>query len=222
MNAGTFHYDVEQRTPEWHALRLGKVTASSVQEVIAKQKNGSYYAGRDNYMAQLMVERLTGAAAEDRYVSKEMQWGTEHEDQARAAYMFARDIEQIVKCGFVDHPVIPMTGASPDGIVYRDGQAVGLVEIKCPNTSTHADTIRRRVIPIRYVSQAQFQMACTGLPWVDYVSFDPRLPVRMQLKVLRIERSAEAIDAIEYEVRKFQDELRNMIEDMEEKSALTD
>ena len=143
---------IVQGSPEWFAARLGKVTASKVSDVVAKTKSG-WGASRANYMAALIAERLTQTPA-DSFSNAAMQWGTEQEPLARVAYEFftGRDVEQV---GFVDHPSIPMTGASPDGLVGEDG----LVEIKCPNTATHIDTLLDGKVPGKYVIQMQWQMA---------------------------------------------------------------
>ncbi|QDP58720.1 MAG: putative exonuclease [Prokaryotic dsDNA virus sp.] len=189
-----------QRTDEWFAARLGRVTASRIADVMAKTKTG-YGAGRKNYMAELLCERLTGAAQE-RFTNAAMQWGTEQEPMARDAYAFitGRDVEEV---GFVDHPSIPMTGASPDGFVGGDG----LIEIKCPNTATHLDTLTEEKIERKYLLQMQWQMACTGRAFCDFASYDPRLPAELQLWVKRVDRDADLIAEIEDEVRKFLAEL---------------
>lgn len=189
-----------QGSPEWYALRVGKVTASRVADVIAKTKTG-WGASRANYMAELIAERLTGEPAE-KYTNAAMAWGTENEPDARAAYEFFRDA-QVVEVGFIEHPSILMAGASPDGLV---GDA-GLVEIKCPNTATHLDTLLTQAIPARYVTQMTWQMACAGRAWCDFVSFDPRLPETMSLFVKRVERDDSLIASLEKDVSDFLDEL---------------
>ena len=146
---------IEQGSPEWFAQRLGKVTASRVADVIAKTKTG-YSTSRDNYMAQLVVERMTNTQAES-FTNAAMQWGTDQEPFARAAYEVAQNV-MVEETGLVDHPTIPMAGASPDGLIGEDG----LVEIKCPNTATHIDTLLTQTVPAKYITQMQFQMACTG------------------------------------------------------------
>lgn len=187
---------MEQRSPEWFAARLGRVTASRVADVIAKTKSGPA-ASRKNYAAQLIAERLTGSVQES-YSNAAMQWGTETEPQARAAYEFLTDNE-IQEIGFVDHPTILMAGASPDGLIGSDG----LVEIKCPNTATHIATLQSSKIEGKYLTQVQFQLACTGRKWCDWVSFDPRMPGAMQLFVRRIERDDECIKELEAAVKTF-------------------
>ena len=191
---------IEQGTPEWHALRLGKVTASRVADVAAKTKTG-WGASRANYAAELIAERLTGETA-DRFTNAAMQWGTEKEPDARAAYEFYMDVT-VDQIAFVDHPSIAMTGASPDGLVGPDG----LVEIKCPNTATHLETLLGQTVPAKYVTQMQWQMACTGREWCDFVSYDPRLPESMRLFWRRVERSDELIAELEKEVAAFLTEI---------------
>lgn len=196
---------IEQRTEAWHAQRLGKVTASRVADLMARTKTG-YGASRANYAAELLCERLTGERAES-FTSAAMAWGTDTEPQARAAYAFLTDAD-VVEVGFIDHPSIPMFGASPDGLVGE----TGLVEIKCPNTATHIDTLLSETVPGKYITQMQVQMACTGRAWCDFVSFDPRLPADLQLWVKRVPRDDEAIRAIEAEVQAFLSELDAKVE----------
>jgi putative phage-type endonuclease len=186
----------EQRTAEWFQARLGKVTASRVADVIAKTKTG-YSASRENYMAQLVVERLTNTQAET-FTNAAMQWGTDQEPFARAAYELKMGV-MVDETGLVDHPTIPMAGASPDGLVGEDG----LVEIKCPNTATHIDTLLTQTVPAKYITQMQFQMACTGRQWCDFVSFDPRMPQKAQIFIKRVLRDDSFIKEIESEIKKF-------------------
>ena len=197
----------EQRTAEWFQARLGKVTASRVADVIAKTKTG-YSASRDNYMAQLVVERLTNTQAES-FTNAAMQWGTDQEPFARAAYEVAQNV-MVEETGLVDHPTIPMAGASPDGLIGEDG----LVEIKCPNTATHIDTLLTQTVPAKYITQMQFQMACTGRQWCDFVSFDPRMPAKAQLFVKRVMRDEAFIKEIETEIKKFLAEVTAKVEQL--------
>ena len=187
---------MEQKSDEWFAARLGKVTASRVADVIAKTKTG-YSASRENYMAQLVVERMTNTKAES-FTNAAMEWGTSQEPFARAAYEIKQGV-MVEETGLVDHPTIPMAGASPDGLVGEDG----LVEIKCPNTATHIDTLLTQTVPAKYITQMQFQMACTGRQWCDFVSFDPRMPTKAQIFVKRVLRDDVFIREVESEIKKF-------------------
>lgn len=190
----------EQRTDDWFANRVGKVTASSLYKVMAKTKTGPG-ADRANYMADLITERLTGLKAGS-FSNAAMQWGIDMEPQAREAYALTIG-EAPVEIGFVDHPSIAMSGASPDGLVGFDG----LVEIKCPNSATHIATLRGAEIDRKYMLQMQWQMACTERLWCDFVSYDPRLPAEMQLHCRRVERDEDLLSEIEKEVTKFLAEL---------------
>ena len=198
---------MEQRTDEWFTARLGKVTASRVADVIAKTKTG-YGAGRANYMADLVVERLTGKKAQG-FTNAAMEWGTEQEPHARAAYSAKTGI-MVEDVGFIDHPTVAMSGASPDGLAEE-----GLVEIKCPNTATHLEYIFDGKPPQKYVTQMQWQMACAGKPWCDFVSYDPRLPERLQLLVVRVQRDDDYIKMLEQEVTIFLQELDDKLNKLE-------
>jgi putative phage-type endonuclease len=199
-----------QRTDEWYNARLGKVTASRVADVVAKTKTG-YSASRANYMAELICERLTGKQG-DSYQNAAMVWGTETEPMARSAYE-AETGALVEGVGFVPHPTLAMAGASPDGLVSYDG----LVEIKCPNTATHIDTILTETIPAKYITQMQWQMACTARDWCDFISYDPRVPEKMQLWVKRVERDDKLIMQLEEEVFNFLEELESKINALQEK-----
>lgn len=189
-----------QRTDEWFQARLGKVTASRIADATARTKTG-WGAGRANYMAELVAERLTGNRA-DGFTNAAMQWGTDMEPLARSAYSLMTDMDIQEVC-FVDHPTIAMSGASPDGMVGSDG----LVEVKCPNTATHIDTLLGSPIDGKYIKQMQWQMACTGRKWCDFVSFDPRLPASMQLHIQRVEADPAMIRELEADIREFLAEL---------------
>jgi len=193
---------------EWLQSRLGKVTASRVADVIAKTRSG-YAASRDNLMAQLIVERLTGKPTEG-FSNAAMEWGTQTEPEARAAYS-ARTGELVEEVGFIDHPTIEGAGASPDGVVGE-----GLVEIKAPNTATMLEWILTRTIPARYMAQMQFQMAVTGAKWCDFAAYDPRLPEHLQLLIIRVERDDTRIAEIEAEISMFLGELDDKVNKLNE------
>ena len=192
--------DLEQGTDEWSLARAGRVTASRVADVLATTKSG-HGASRSNYMSELIVERLTGAPAEH-FVSKEMQWGTDHEEEARIAYEELTG-EIVRQVGFVEHPTIEMSGASPDGLVGSEG----IVEIKCPNTATHIATILTGKADSRYYAQMQWQMECTGRRWCDFVSYDPRMPENLRLFVVRVPYDAHWVSDACLEIGKFLAEL---------------
>lgn len=194
-----------QKTEEWKKARCGNVGASKIADIMARTKSG-YSASRANYMATLIVERLTGESQET-YTNAAMQWGVDNEDAAREAYSFLTG-NQIALTGFVLHTAIKGAGASPDGLVNDDG----LIEIKCPNTATHLDTLLGESIDDKYIKQMQFQMACTGRLWCDFVSFDPRLPWNLRIKIQRVNRDNSLIAAIEKEVADFIVELEEKLQ----------
>ncbi len=204
-----------QGSPDWFAARVGLVTASRIADVVARTKSG-YGASRANYMAQLVAERLTQTAIEG-FTSVAMQWGIDHEPQARAAYEFFTN-NLVEKAGFVPHPTLAMTGASPDGLVGADG----LVELKCPNTATHIETLLEGGIPSRYESQMLWQLACTGRQWCDLVSYDPRMPEGMTLFVQRLHRDADKIAMLESEVATFVRELDQTCQRLVDQYGLQD
>lgn len=190
----------EQGTEAWLAERMGKVTASRIADMMAKTKTG-WGASRANYAAQLVAERLTGVPSE-MFSNAAMKWGTETEPQARSAYEFYSGLF-VAEVGFVPHPAMDQSGASPDGLVSTDG----LVEIKCPNTATHIETLLGGVVPGKYNYQMQWQMACTGRAWCDWVSYDPRMPESMRLFTKRVPRDPAMIAELEAEIGAFLSEV---------------
>lgn len=205
--------ECEQGTPEWFAARLGKVSASRVADVIAKTKTG-WGASRANYEAELVAERLTGARV-DKFQNDAMRWGTDHEGEARALYEFMHNAT-VQPVGLVLHGRIDMACASPDGLVSDDG----LIEIKCPNTATHIETLLGGSVDGKYVTQMQWQMSCTGRQWCDFVSFDPRMPAEMQLFVQRVPRDAARITELEAHVTAFLAGVAQTVNDLRARYAL--
>jgi len=204
---------IEQGTPEWHAMRCGKVTASRVADVMRSGRGGAPSASRARYMGELVAERLTGVPYES-FKSAEMQRGNEIEAEAVSAYAFICGA-QCDRIAFVDHPSIEMAGASPDALIGDDG----LAEFKCPASHTHIQTLLSDKIDGDYVRQMQWQMACTGRQWCDFVSYDPRLPTDMALYVRRLQRDDAAIAAMEMAVSQFLFETSLMVADLKAKYA---
>ncbi len=202
-----YHFDLDQGSDEWLKFRLGKVTASRMADMTARTKSG-WGASRANYMAELIAERLTGQTPE-RFVSWEMKRGTEVEPEARSAYDFYIG-ESVDQVGFISHEGLPMAGASPDGLIGSKG----MVEIKCPNTATHIETLRGGAVPERYIKQMQFQMACAEREWCDFVSFDNRLPERMAFFVRRVQRDDAMIRDLETDTYNFLAELDAIIDEL--------
>lgn len=174
-------------------------------DITAKLKGGTSAGSRAALMGRVIAERLTGEPAES-YSNAAMQWGTANEPSARAAYQYNRLIE-VEQVGFIMHPTIAFAGCSPDGLVGTRG----LVEIKCPMSHTHIETLLAQAIPGKYRLQMLWQMACCERAWCDFVSYDPRLPERMRLFVKRLHWDVDAIHALETEVREFLQEVDHRI-----------
>ena len=191
---------IEQGTPEWHQLRLGKVTASRVADILAQTRTGPS-ASRQNYLIELALQRSTGTI-EPSYTNAAMEWGTQTEPQARVAYEVETGnfVDQVA---FIDHPTIAWFGCSPDGLIGDDG----LIEIKCPNSATHWEYFKAKKPPQKYVTQMQTQLCVTGRKWCDFVSFDPRMPSRSQLLIVRVDRDEAFIAEIEEKVKQFLSEV---------------
>jgi len=188
---------MQQGSEEWLLARVGKATASRVRDITATTKSGGFTAGRDNYLAELVCERLTGQPT-PQYVNTAMANGTEREPRARFEYALKQGVE-IEEVGFIAHPTIANAGCSPDGLVGSEG----LVEIKCPTSKTHLGTLLTGKVDVAYIDQMQFQMACTGRSYCDFVSYDPHQHETMQLRIIRVMRDDKAIDKIELEVTQF-------------------
>ena len=198
---------MEQRSEEWFQARLGLVTASRVADVLAKIKSGES-ASRRNYKIQLVSERLTGERQET-YINQAMQDGIDREQFARDKYV--QQFGEVEEVGFVKHPTLE-AGASPDGMVGDDG----IIEIKCPMGSTHTETLMTQDIPSKYVPQVQFQLLVTGRKWCDFVSYNPMFPEHLQVFVKRIEADPVYQKELESEVRKFLEEVNDVINKLKE------
>jgi putative phage-type endonuclease len=184
------------------------VTASRVSDVVATLRGGGPGASRATYMGQLIAERLSGEPASS-FSSAAMQWGTETEPMARGAYEWVTG-GTVTEAGFIQHMTIEMAGMSPDGLIGDDG----LVEIKCPNTSTHIDTLLSEKAPAKYIDQMQWQMACSGREWCDFVSYDPRMPLSMNMYITRIMRDDARINHLESSVIIFIEEMDDKIKQL--------
>jgi putative phage-type endonuclease len=202
---------IQQGTEEWHQLRLGKVTASRVADILAKTKSGAS-ASRGNYLIELALQRVT-KTIEESYSNSAMEWGVATEPQARVAYevLTGNFVDQIA---FVNHPTIEGFGCSPDGLVGE-----GLIEIKCPNSATHWSYIKANEPPQKYIIQMQAQMAVTGAKWCDFVSFDPRMPERSQLLIIRVNRDNEFIAEMENDIKQFLSEVEAEVNLMEKRNG---
>lgn len=183
--------NILQRNDDWLTSRIGKITASRIGGINAKPKTGK---ALNETLLEILSERLTGEKTEG-FTSKAMQWGIENEPYAVTAYENETGLF-VMQTGLIDHPTIPMSGASPDGLVGKDG----LIEIKCPTSPTHTNTLLTGQVPSEYMPQITWQLACTGRKWCDFVSYDPRQPEHLKIKIIRVNRDDEAIGELEQQV----------------------
>jgi exodeoxyribonuclease (lambda-induced) len=207
MNQAAAH--VEQGSPEWMQARCGDITASRIKDVTARKKDGSPTAERERYLIELVCERLTGDAA-DHYVSKDMEWGTLYENTARQAYMTQTGLK-VRQVGFIAHPTMPYSGASPDGLLA--GKEGGL-EIKCPRIETHIKWMRAKVVPLEHRDQMYWNMECTERQWWDFLSFHPKLPIEVRGFIVRLDRDEKRIATIREEVKKFDEEIQAVLKEL--------
>lgn len=205
--------EVIQRSQEWFKERYGNASASRISDVIAKTKSG-YSASRENYMTQLVLERF--GVFEESFTNQAIEWGIETEPFARLKYESITG-NIVTEVGYILHPLIEKSGASPDG---RIGET-GLIEIKCPNTKTHFEYLLAGVVPSKYIPQMAWQMACTGAEWCDFVSYDPRAPEGLDYFEIRYHRDNEYIAMLETEVKSFLIEVDNKFNQLKEKLAST-
>lgn len=190
-----------QGSAEWMAQRVGNLTGSRIYEACAKGKGGKYYAARDTLMMEKLIERLTGQWAEH-FVSDAMQWGTMHEDEARAVYETQKGV-LVADCAYFPHPSIAHSGASPDGLVGGDG----VIEIKCPTTGVHLETILSGAIPEKHTYQMAWEIESSGRKWADFISYDPRLPGNLSFFCARYVPEPDFIEYLRKEVIQFLSEL---------------
>lgn len=193
----------DQGTDEWLMARVGLATASKFADIMAKTRSG-YAASRKNYMAELVIERLTGQPTEY-YSNSAMAWGSETEPVARLEYALETGNE-VEETGLWVHDSL-LAGASPDGFVNDDGT----LEIKCPNSATHIETLLSKKAPRQYFAQIQGQLWMTDRKWCDFVSYDPRLPENTRMIIIRVERDEDFVKELAQEVEKFLGEVDDQV-----------
>ncbi|WP_175869146.1 lambda exonuclease family protein [Bartonella gabonensis] len=207
---------MEQRTAQWFQARLGKVTASNIYNVISKTAKGIPTSKYEDYKIKLITERLTGQTS-PYYETEDMRWGIENEEDALREYEFIYDTE-VTRCGFIQHPTIKMAGASPDGLIDKEG----LIEIKCPRSTNHMRFFIDNEIKPEYLAQMQFQMASTGRKWCDFISYDPRFTgdsSHLRMKIKRIIRDEKQIEQINQAVESFLAEIEQEMQKLSKKTA---
>ena len=186
--------NILQRSEDWYSERCGKVTASRVKDLNAKPSKGK---ALNALGLTILAERLTGVQKETP-TNFAMQWGIDNEPHAIAAYENETGFF-VNGTGLIDHPFIEMFGASPDGLVGENGQ----IEVKCPDTTTHLNTLLTKEVPGEYIPQITSQLACTRREWCDFVSYDPRLDPELQIIIIRVFAKDLNIESLERDVRAF-------------------
>lgn len=193
--------DIKQGTDEWKRARLGLATASIFDAVMSTLKSGEEPAVRRQKRVQKALELITGKPVGETYTNQAMREGIEREPFARAAYE-ALTGELVEEVGIVLHDYIP-AGASPDGLVGRDG----LLEIKSPTHATHLEYLLRKNEPPEYRAQIQGQLWICERKWCDFVSYHPDFPQNAELVVRRVFRDEAYIATLALSVEKFCDEV---------------
>lgn len=192
----------------WLKARMGKCTASRVADAIRKTKTG-WAASRGNYRMEIIAERLTGMRIE-KFQSQAMMWGQQTEPDAVARYNAHSPNPVDTSSWFVPHPTVKDSGCSPDGLVGADG----MVQIKCPETKTHIETLLSKEVDPDYIKQIQWEIACCGRQWSDFISYDPRLPQPLRMFVQRVYRDDGLIAQMESMVREFLSEIDSAIKSL--------
>lgn len=211
--------ELEQRTPEWLQMRVGCCTGSRIIDVTKRlqkasngKKAGDYAKAHDDYMWELVCERLTGRSM-DHYVTPYMEDGIQNEPLARAAYEIATNFD-VRPVGLAMHPSIKWFASSPDSLVGNDG----LLEIKCLKSNNHLDIVRSGQIPEEYMPQMMAEMACAEREWCDFVAFDPLMPPKLQLFGRRFYRDDKLIAMMESEVESFLAEVEETLQQLQQVS----
>lgn len=191
--------------------RCGSLGASKIGVALARLKrSGERTKEAFDLMYEIAAEQLTGVPAKR---VNALWWGKEHEDEARRSYAFLTNLA-VVKVGPIPHPTILHAHASPDSLVGDDG---GL-EIKCPTSSVHLQTLLADAVPEDHLPQIQWNMACTGRAWWDFVSYDPRFPDALQFFQERVWRNEQEIATMENQARAWLDELGGKLLALEARS----
>lgn len=201
-----------QGTLEWKQERLGKITASRFKDVMSEPLLKSYKeAGKlsktaESYLLELAGERLTGEPIEIP-TTKAMQWGIDHEPEAREVYATVHDCE-VQEVGFIALSGTEI-GCSPDGLVDPNGS----LEIKCRSTKEHLRTVISNTVPPQYKWQVHGVMLVTGREYCDYVSFDPRInEFENALHVIRVNRDEHEIDYLREKLEAFENKLKKTMD----------
>lgn len=188
-------FEIEQRSEEWHKLRLGKITGTRLKDLF----KADWLTVVDEVLAELITKQTPSIR-----VNEAMQWGIDNEPLAKLEYEKLNFVE-VHELGFCISDEFDFLGLSPDGFVGSDGA----IEIKCPSSKTHLTYIRQDKVPSEYKYQiCNYFLVNKDLEWLDFVSFDPRnsiYPIFVK-RVTREELSADLV-AIEKKLHEFKSKL---------------
>lgn len=198
-------HDVVQRSDAWRALRLGKLTSTGADAMLATRRDGKEAAGRRNLLVRLALERVTGRSCEREYQSDHMRYGSEQESAARDAYE-ALTGRLLQTSGFLAHPELA-AGTSLDGLVGEMDALDGIVELKCPLPATHLEYLKTGKVPVDYARQVLHALWISGAPWCDWMSYCAEFPEPLRAKIVRVERDEAEIAAYVVMARAFLSEV---------------
>lgn len=205
--------NIAQGSPEWMALRVGKIGGSRINDLLTEGRGGAESLTKRKYKNELIRERLTGRKL-DTYKTPAMQRGIDLEPMARAWYevKYNTFVDQVA---IVLHPFIDGGQCSPDGIVEATNS---LIEIKIPNPENHLDNILTGGKQLeQYYDQVQWQLACMPeKEFCDLVSYDPEMPDHLQGFVKRIYRDDEYIQTMQNAVIAFLSEIETIVNNLKE------
>ena len=197
---------IPQGSPEWFAVRCGKISASRLGDIMRKTKWGeSTYKAK--VRLELAIERITGKSVSSNVMSQAMYDGVEREPDARTLFEAVTG-KEVALCGSFDHPDIVNTSASPDGLLRGEN---AVLEIKCPTHATHAKNIMSETMPKNYIYQVQWQIACTESDFAYFASYHPDFPPELRLKWVRVEKDDSVIKSLEEEIRAFDISIEDLI-----------
>lgn len=202
---------IEQRSQEWLNERVGFITGSRLNDVLAKKET----AARKNYLLQIAIERINKKPAEPMFINDAMQRGIDKEDEAIICFEVKQGIFT-EKCSFIKSNDIPWFGASPDRLVGSDA----ILECKVPNTLTHMNYIIDGKLPAKYKAQVYGQMLVTERDKGFFISWDDRTVDGMELFVVEFKKDNEYMDKLVEEITLFNKEADELVEQFLEKRAL--
>lgn len=176
-----YHYDIEQRSPEWYAIRLGRLTGSDFHTFLGNSET------KKNKLLQKACEKITGKIEEEHYISPDMQRGIDLEDEAVFLYEMQTG-KEVKKVGFIE--LDEFCGCSPDGLVDEDG----IVECKAPKDSVFVKQVIEDKIKPEYYTQIQYNLYISDRKWCDYLAYNKNF----KLFIKRFERDDEYIEKIKH------------------------